>query len=260
MRIRLGLPAIPLLLFAAAAAAQNGGTIAGTVKSDAGLPLANVEIVASADNARTMTDSAGHFEIHNLDAGFYTVRARRIGYLQARVTTDLGKNGRADLTIELKIRPAALDTVVVVANGKCPERSIVGFLCRKNSGKGVYMTDDDIFDKNAREIGDIFRGIPGFRIEMASTPFGRLPIPLSTRASQCLNALVNGLVSGPTNPIPRYADEMVALEIYASPADVPEEYQQFVWGRQGRQTQTYHDHAISTTDRCSLVVYWTRLS
>lgn len=242
---------------AQAAVAQKTGVIAGTVVDTAGRPIAGVDVVASAEHARTKTDSAGRFEIRDLESGQYAVRVRRIGYLPERMTADIDKGGKADLKIELKPRPAFLDSVFVVAqSGLCPERSYVGFICRRRKGKGVYLTDDDIFDKNAREIGDVFRGVPGFRIEMRPSPWGQLPVPLSTKANLCLNALVNGMPAASTNPIPRYADEMVAVEIYASPADAPPEYQRYVWGRQGRQTQSFNDHG-GNGDRCSLVVYWT---
>jgi hypothetical protein len=238
--------------------AQRTGVISGTVRDEAGKPVPDADVVASADNARARTDSAGHFEIRNLDDGTYAVRARRLGYLPARMTVDISHGGRATLSIELRARPALLDSIVVVADGKCPDRSYSGFVCRRKAGKGVYFTDDDIFDKNARELGDIFRDVPGFRIEFVSTQFGRLPSPIPTRASQCLNALVNGRPAASTNPLPRFADEMIAVEIYASPSDVPEEYQRYVWGVQGRQSQSYHQRAGSPSDRCSLVVYWTR--
>lgn len=249
---------LALILPAATARAQRTGVIAGVVVGEDGKPIADVEVAASADNARARTDSAGRFEIRDLDGGFYTVRARRLGYFPARLTTDLSKNGRADLKIELKVRPAFLDSIVVTASGKCSATGYSGFLCRRQREKGVYLTDDDIFDKNAREIGDIFRGVPGFRIEERPTPFGRLPFPLATHASGCLNALVNGRVVDPTNPIPRFADEMIAVEIYPTPADVPEEYQRFAWGRAGRQTQVFRDRGMSSGDRCAVVIYWTR--
>jgi hypothetical protein len=245
----------------ALASAQRTGVIAGTVVDDAGKPVLGVDVTASADNARAKTDSAGHFEIRNLEDGNYAVHARRIGYLPSRLSADIGHGGRVDLRIELKPRPAFLDSVVIVANGNCPDRSYVGFICRRKGGKGLYMTDDDIFDKNAREIGDIFRGVQGFRVEFATTQFGRIPIPIPTKASQCLNALVNGRPATNTNPMPRWADEMIAVEIYAAPSDVPEEYQRYVWGRQGRQSQTYRDRpGNSSSERCSLVVYWTTFS
>lgn len=253
-----------LTLLAAAAvpaslAAQKTGIIAGIVVDETGRPIADAEIVASADSARATSDSAGKFAIRNLEAGQYNVRVRRIGFLPTRTTADIGRGGRADLHVELKARPQVLDSVFIVADGKCPERSFTGFLCRKRVGKGFFLTDDDIFDKNARELGDIFRDVPGFRIELRPSIWGTIPIPLATKGSRCLNALVNGRPVSTTNQLPRYADQTVGVEIYATASEVPPEYQRYTWGQQGRQSQVYRDHD-APTEHCALVVYWTMLS
>jgi hypothetical protein len=240
--------------------AQRTGIIAGVVVDEAGNPIAGAEIAASGVTARATTDSAGKFMIRDLESGEYNVRARRIGYFPARMTADIGKGGRADLHIELQTRPAMLDSVIVTAEGRCPDRSYTGFLCRQRLSKsGVFLSDDDIFDKNARELGDIFRDVPGFRIETQPTIWGRLPMPMVVRGTGCLNALVNGKPASVTNPMPRFADQMIAAEIYATPAEVPQEYQRFIYGGEGRQTTVYH-HGISSSDRCAIVVYWTRFN
>jgi hypothetical protein len=260
MRSVLLLAVLAAVAVPASLAAQKTGVIAGVIVDETGKPVPDAEIVASADNARATSDSAGKFAIRDLEAGQYNIRVRRIGFMPTRTTADIGKGGRADLHIELKTRPAILDSVYIVANGKCPDRSFTGFLCRKQSGKGFYLTDDDIFDKNAREIGDIFREVPGFRVELRPSTWGpMLPVPLATKGSRCLNALVNGRPPSPTNQMPHYADQMVGVEIYASASEVPQEYQQYTWGRQGRQSQVYGDHDAST-EHCALVVYWTILS
>ncbi|HEY4307399.1 MAG TPA: carboxypeptidase-like regulatory domain-containing protein [Gemmatimonadaceae bacterium] len=260
MRRILLLAAVVFAALPASLAAQKTGVIAGTVVDENGRPIPEVQIVASADNAQAVTDSTGHFEIRNLEAGQYNVRARRLGFLPVRTTADVGHGGKADLHIEMKVRPAILDSVVVVADGKCPERSYTGFYCRRRGGKGVYLTDDDIFDRNARELGDIFRNVPGFRIEMRPTIWGALPTPIATKGSGCLNALVNGKLPSSTNQLPRFADEMIAVEIYPTPGDVPSEYQKYAWGANGRQTTMYDSHGGSSGEHCSLVVYWTTFS
>ena len=260
MRRILLLAAAAFAAFPALLAAQKTGVIAGVVVDENGHPIPDVQIVASAENARATSDSAGRFEIRNLDGGQYNVRARRIGYLPARTTADISHAGRADLHIEMQTRPPILDSVVVLADGKCPDRAFTGFYCRKRSGKGVYLTDDDIFDKNAREVGDVFRDVPGFRIELRPSIWGALPTPISTKGSRCLNALVNGRPPSPTNQMPRFADQMIAVEIYSAASDVPPEYQQYSWGGAGRQTSMYDTHGAASSEHCALVVYWTRFS
>jgi hypothetical protein len=53
---------------------------------------------------------------------------------------------------------------------------------------------------------------------------------------------------------------MIAVEIYPTAADVPKEYQQYSWGGAGRQTTMYSRQGSSSSDHCSLVVYWTRFT
>jgi hypothetical protein len=86
-----------------------------------------------------------------------------------------------------------------------------------------------------------------------------MPTPIATKGSRCLNALVNGRPPSPTNQMPRFADQMIGVEIYVSASDVPAEYQQYTWGRANRQTSMYAEHN-SPSEHCSLVVYWTMYS
>ncbi len=235
----------------------QGGTISGTVFDESGRPLAGAEVVAYPATTRVRTDSAGHFAITHLDDGFYRVRARHIGYLALEISTDLSKDGHVDLKFELQTRPAMLDSVVVLANGKCPALHYGGFNCRKRFGKGVYLTDDDIADKGAVDIGDVFADVDGFRVVPTATPFGRKPFPYAVHGNRCLNALVNGKPSSLANQIPRYANELIGVEIYASPNEVPEEYQEYIYTPRIRQTSDPNGAPLAANARCSLVVYWT---
>jgi hypothetical protein len=234
----------------------KGATVTGMVLDDSGHPLNDADVVLFPDNRRARTDSLGRFSIGELDAGFYHVRARHLGYSPIDISTDLTKNGHVDLRFELKLRPAILDSVVVMEHGNCPAISYVGFNCRKRLGKGVYLTDDDLADKGAVELGEVFSGVPGFRIDTLPGIFGLRPIPRATRGFRCLNALVNGRPFASTNPLPGYATELLAVEIYALPSDVPPEYGRYVWQGTLRQTSMPLSPA-GPNERCSLVVYWT---
>ena len=242
----------------AVAQAPTGGTIEGVVLDPSGRPIRDADVYAFPEKARAQTDSNGRFSIHNLPGGFYHMRVRRLGFRPSEITTDLSGNGRVDLKIELTPRPVMLDSVVVQADGKCAAVSYRGFSCRKQNGKGVYLTDDDLADKGAVELGEVFRDVPGFRLETRSTRFGPKPIPYANRGG-CINALVNGRPLAPTNPLPEYATNLIAVEIYALPSSVPQEYQRYMWEPSIRQSSP-----IVGRDRndqpCSLVVYWTSFS
>lgn len=249
-----------LLLSASVAGAQGGttgGSITGVVVDDNGLPVRDADVLAPPADARARTDSTGHFLLAGLPADFYHVRVRHIGFTATEITTDLGKGGHVDLKFELKRRPVLLDSVVVQVDGKCPMLRYSGFICRRLTGKGIYLTDDDIMDHGAIELGDIFRGIDGFRIEQALTQFGMLPNPIPTRGNHCLNALVNGRAYARTNPLPRYATDLIAIEIYPTPADVPPEYERYIADPSIRQSSTRIPRD-SPTNRCALAIYWTQ--
>jgi len=235
--------------------APVGGTITGIVLDEAGHPVADADVQALPDKLRGRTDSAGKFIISKLEGGFYHVRVRRLGYRPAEVTTDLANNGRVDLKFELVVRPAMLDSIIVQADGKCAIVSYTGFNCRKRNGKGVYLTDDDLADKGSVVLGEVFVDVPGFRVEKRPTVYGVKPIPFANRGG-CINALVNGRPIAVTNPLPQYATELIAVEIYALPSSVPPEYQRYVWERGLRQSSP-----VVGRDRgdqpCSLAVYWT---
>jgi hypothetical protein len=232
------------------------GSITGIVIDELGRPIRDVDVYAFPGTARARTDSGGRFIITKLGADFYHVRARRLGYSPLEITTDLAKDGHVELKFELKPRPAMLDSIVVSATGRCPDVSYNGFNCRRRSGKGLYLTDDDVAEKGAIELGEVFTDIPGFRVELTMTRLGARPIPRSTTGNRCLNALVNGRPLALTNPLPRFATELIAVEIYASPNDVPEEYQRYVWLAAARQTSSLTGHELPN-QRCALAVYWT---
>jgi hypothetical protein len=235
---------------AVTAQVPTGGTITGVVLDGSGRPVVDADVFALPEKARARTDSAGRFVITKLGAGFYHVRVRHLGFRPNEITTDLANNGKVDLKFELAARPVMLDSVVVQADGKCPVMSYTGFICRRRTGKGVYLTDDDL--------GEVFVDVKGFDIEQRPTRFGLMPIPFAQHGG-CINALVNGRPIAVTNQLPRYATELIAVEIYAQPRTVPEEYQRYVWTNGIRQSSPRVGRDRGDQP-CSLVVYWTSFS
>jgi hypothetical protein len=59
---------------------------------------------------------------------------------------------------------------------------------------------------------------------------------------------VNGRDVTPANPVPEYPWELVALEVYARPDSVPDQFQRYTWPAGD----------ITRSGRCSVVVYWTQ--
>jgi hypothetical protein len=237
MSIRRGIATfMVMLVLSGVAQAQSTARIAGIVQDTAGVRIADAEIVVDGER-RIRTDSSGGFVVTDVRTGNVTLRARRIGYFprEHEVTTRAGETTR--LSIVLDRRPVLLDTVAVTAGASCSMRRFEGFACRRRSGKGVYFDVDAIDSINPRYPQDLFRGQPGFRVDAVR---GGLAV-VSTSGWRCIRLLVNGYPPTGANLPPRWPNDMIGLEIYRDPDDVPGEYQRYV----------------APPRRCSLINYWT---
>lgn len=224
----------------------HGATITGVVRDSSSRPVVNADVIANPDNHRTRTDSAGHFTLTGLDGGRYTVHARKFGYSPAEWTADLQKNGHLDISLTLGTRIATLDTVYTREDGTCSILSLDGFMCRRQrGGNGLYLDYTDIDDRGTTYTADLFRDIDGFRVEMRPSRIGVVSVPVSVTGSRCITYLVDGRPLSGAIRVPEYSGDVVAMEVYKTPSDVPKEYQQYIWRFSGR---------------CSLVVYWTQLA
>lgn len=241
-----GLLACLLVLLPGAVKAQ-GATFRGVVRDSVKNPVAGAEVMTMPGKHVTRTDSAGRFTLTGMDGGQYTLQARKLGYSPAELTADLHDNGTLDVTLTLEHRMANLDTVVVSADGRCPSESVDGFYCRKNiGGKGVFMDYMDIDALDAISTADLFRDIPGFHVDTRPTPIGARRIP-AVRGQHCLVSLVNGRPATAASFVPDLPGDLVALEVYPTPAEVPKEYQQYVF-------------PIGASERCGVAVYWDRFA
>ena len=245
MRLRLGFIA-SLTLLPAITAAQ-GGTVRGVVRDSAGRAMMNADVVATPGPHRARTDSLGRFVLAGIGGGKYVLHARKLGYSPGEATADVHGDGSVDVTLVLDHRLANLDTVVIRADGSCPDRSLDGFVCRKARGdKGVFMDYLDIDDKDPLSTADLFRDIPGFRVDVRPTRTGnrRIPVP---NGLHCLISLVDGRPATAANFVPDVPWDLMALEVYPTATDVPKEYQRYVW-------------ESSRGERCGMAIYWTQFA
>jgi hypothetical protein len=235
-----------LLAMAPAASQTRGATITGVVLDSAARPIFGADVLLRPSNKRTTTDSAGKFIITGLDDGGYTVAARKLGYAPDRWDVKLSKNGKIDLKLVLG-RALKLDTVIVTAAADCPEYSLDGFACRRRFGGGLFLDYPDIDEHRARYTADIFKDIPGFRVQLMRTRFGPEPVPVLANGFGCISSLVNGREVTPANSIPKNPLDLSAMEVYLKPDSVPRAYQRYTWPSRD----------LHRFGRCAVVVYWT---
>ncbi|HVE35657.1 MAG TPA: carboxypeptidase-like regulatory domain-containing protein [Gemmatimonadaceae bacterium] len=234
-----------LSLVVASTAAAQGATITGTVRDSASRPVANADVVALPGQHRTRSDSAGKFTISGMGGGSYTVRARKLGFAPTETTVDISGDGRLNVVLTLDQRMPTLDTVIVRADGSCPDRTLDAFTCHRKFGKGLYLDYTDIDEKDAIYAADIFRDIQGFRVDVRSTRTGPMRVAVPSNF-HCLVSLVDGRPVSLANPVPTSPIDVIALEVYRQPDDVPKEYERYIWPNTSR-----------ADGRCMLVVYWT---
>ena len=224
-----------------------GGTITGIVRDPASRPVAGADVVAKPGGRRTRTDSAGRFTITDLGPDNYSVRARKLGYAPESWDVKLAKAGKVDITIVLELRPAFLDTMTISADRECPLLTIEAFLCRRHRPGGVFVDYNDIDDKDVMFVGEVFRDVPGIRVDFKIGAFGPVYTLRTAKVSGCINSLVDGRVVTPANPVPELTRNLVALEVYTRPDSVPAALERYTWPKGG----------LTTTGRCTVIVYWT---
>jgi hypothetical protein len=230
-------PLVVASVFPCIAAAQATTGLVGTVVDTANAPIVDAEIVANG-NRRARTDAAGAFRLDGLSSGTVSLRVRRLGFIAMDQDVALREGEVTRIRVMLTPRPVLLDTIAIT--GDCERFRFSGFACRRRAGNGVYIDQNAIDSINPRFPVDVFRGLYGFRVDAGR--IGLVVVP--TRGWRCLSTLANGRPPSRANPIPRWPNEILGVEIYAHADSVPREYQHYSW--QG-------------ATRCSLIPYWTQL-
>jgi hypothetical protein len=229
-----------------------GATLSGRVSDrSTGQALPGAQIILLSDGRAVTSDSVGRYVFNGLPVGVsqLIVRAPNVPALQIIVEITAG--------IEL-VRPIVLDstavgrraaaqslpTVAVTAPAAVLNYRLVDFERRRLNGRGQYLTEDDIIRSGAFNVADAVKGMRGVTYECSGGPSaGALGsgcfVRMSRAPMRCLPEFVvdDHVMNdfGPNTPI----RDIVALELYTGPSEVPGEYA-------GRNAG------------CGVVVIWTR--
>jgi hypothetical protein len=228
--------ALGILLISSTAGAQSA-SIRGTVRDSSSRPMVNADVVITPTGRRARTDSTGHFAFDSLEAKQFTIRARRVGYGPAEWTIDLSKGGRAEIQLTLGARIAALDTVFVFDGRPCDAQKYEGFMCRRATTKGRFIDYADIDSMNVLYSAELLRDVGGFTTVVRPTKIGPTRVASS---KHCAIVLMNG-VPTPWSSIPESPSDIIGIEVYQTPREIPKEYRRYTWGKES----------------CWLVAYWT---
>jgi hypothetical protein len=160
----LGILLLAVLVVAVPAAAQNTGSVSGTVIDSTGqvIPGATVTLTneRTADVRTQTSGSRGEFVFRAVAPGSYTAKIELSGFRSLETRSNvLNANGQLDLG-QLKLEVGALTEVVtVVSEGTVVER--------KNSDYSGLLTSNQIsqMQTKGRDVMSLLRLVPGVRYE-----------------------------------------------------------------------------------------------
>lgn len=209
--------------------AERDGRLRGVVVAAQGdHPLVGA-VVGIPGGPETRTDAQGEWVLSGVPTGTRTLEVRAIGFMPRREPVDVVA-GSAPVRVALFTMRAMLDTVRVRASRF--RLAGTGFDERRRSGAGQYMTAEYIARRRPSAASDLFRMVPGVRLDRGRLgethltvrgPFGRC-VPALYIDGHHLRGLSTEDIDGWAHP-----DDIAGIEIYSG-AFVPPEFQEGMTG------------------------------
>jgi Carboxypeptidase regulatory-like domain/TonB-dependent Receptor Plug Domain len=196
-------------------------------------------IILAPNGRRASSDSAGLYTIQGLPAGTHRLQVRAIGFAPVELTVELEPGADARQTIALpSLAPQSLDPVTVAETTTPAERRLVDFERRRRTGRGQYLTEEEIRRAGAANLRDALRGMRGVTEECWGSDGGCRVHMVRARHNCPPEYVVDGHTNNTFGALTPIRD-IVALEVYTGPSDVPGEF-------------------AGTYAGCGVVVIWTR--
>lgn len=208
-------------------------------------PVPGAQIILDSDGRFVSADSTGTYDYGGIPKGIVDLSVRAPGFAVAHYTLQLIGTGDWTHDIELDSArkedrpPVRLATVPVTATTRPFNYRLQGFEIRRRSGRGQYLDDDQIRASGAANVADAARNMHGVTLDCSGTMFGGCRIRMITAPARCLpEYFVDGQVDNTFGPVTPIRD-VVAMELYTGPADVPGEF-------------------AGSNAACGVVALWTR--
>ena len=116
-----------LVLATSLSAQQTSGKIEGTVSDQAGVALANAQVLIAGTSFGAVTNERGYYFINNVPVGSYTVRAQFIGYAPAEIRGVRVLGGQT-ITVDVRMQTSAVEvtgvTVTAAVNPIVPRDQV----------------------------------------------------------------------------------------------------------------------------------------
>lgn len=215
-----------VLAAAPTVAAQRTAAVAGVlVDRLTGSPVMSASVTILGWPPVIRSDTAGRFSRDSLLPGIYVVQVRSLGYAMTSRIVDLQIGQAVLLRVELDPVGVLLPGVAVEAP-RYYQRGMQGFEERRLRGRGVYVTEDNIKERQAQLLGDVLRSVPGVR-EVCRRGICRVRMARSECAP---NFFVDGFPANNSTTLEMPTIGIIAIEIYRTIAETPPEFLRGVTG------------------------------
>jgi len=241
------------LSFAAASdgRAQNTAIIRGRVVSPDLKAIAGAEVRLRGTSGLALSDSAGVFEIGNVDAGHVVIDARRLGYLAQQFELDLAPGSSRRVQLTLPVVAADLPTVHVTDTLGKPARyanthRYDQFFERKAVGIGKFITREQIDAASKSNTAELLQGMSGVKVRRIGNEWKvqftrcQMGIPGIDDPSEFIQVFINGHYVGRASQLNDILPaEIEMMEVYKSPTELPPAARGngcgavFIWTRNG---------------------------
>ena len=141
----------------------GAGTLSGTVvNATDGQPIAGAR-VGIAGGPETRANERGEWTIAGAPVGTRMLEVRGVGFYPVRLPVHV-LDDAAPLRVALSTTQSVLDTVKVTAT-RMMDWQRAGFDDRRRHGQGRYLTAEDVARRQPIVTSDLFRVMPGIRVD-----------------------------------------------------------------------------------------------
>jgi len=218
-----------------------GAMLAGRIvqKGDTSHVVPGAQIILGSEDRHVVTDSSGHYLMGGIPVGTHHVVVRALGFRPVEFSVTLHEGLQSLEDIELDVAPGVQELAPVAIAAPATSRvsyRLVDFERRRQTGRGHYLDDIQIKQSGASRLSDLMRGMRGVTEHCAGS--GCTIQMVRARPGCDPDYIVDGRMDnmfGSSTPI----RDIVALEVYTGPSDVPGEF-------------------AGKSAGCGVVVIWTR--
>jgi hypothetical protein len=166
----------------AARVRTGDGALRGTVVALVDQTPIGGALVRMVDGPQTRSNDRGEWTLDNLPLGTRTLEVRAISFLPERRAVDVVGDA-APVTVVMSSVRAVLDTVRVAAMRR-DARDMQEFEDRRQMGLGKFITVDEIAKQKPFYTTDLFKTIPGMRVQRAALGNGFIEVRAGVLTSQ----------------------------------------------------------------------------